>query len=243
MRVIVIPCYNEANRLLHDPFIEAIEKFDFHLLFVNDGSKDDTLQKLYKLVEERPGKMLVYDMPVNSGKAEAVRAGVARAMAWKEFDLIGYTDADLATPFVEMNRLSKLVSEQRSFVFGSRIVRLGSNIDRKWYRYIFGRVSATFASMTLGLPVYDTQCGAKMFRSELADVLFDKPFLSRWLFDVELFYRMMNKFGREKAIHMFYEVPLDIWIEMGESKLQMSDILKVPLELLRIRKHYRNASS
>ena len=135
-------------------------------------------------------------------------------------------------------RISKLFKEHQTFLFGSRIARLGSHIERLNSRWLFGRISASFAAMTLGLGVYDTQCGAKFFRPRLVPILFNKPFLSRWLFDVELFFRMMNHFGKKEAENQMIEIPLDVWIEMGDSKLTMMDILKVPFELLKIRRHY-----
>lgn len=238
-KLVVIPCYNEQSRLEAQPFLDGISSYGFHLLFVNDGSKDGTLLELNSIARKNPDFIRVLNLEKNQGKAEAVRAGMNEAVNWKSFDIVGYADADLATPFVELDRLVGLVNKEHSFVFGSRIVRLGSNIERNAFRYLFGRISATFASMTLGLPVYDTQCGAKFFESSLIPAIFNKPFLSRWLFDVELFFRMMNHFGKQQAIDKMYEVPLDCWIEMGESKLKFTDVLKVPLELLRIRNHYR----
>jgi len=236
--LLVIPCYNEASRLETDVFLKSINLFDFDLLLVNDGSKDDTLLKLQELENAKPENIKVLDMPQNGGKAEAVRAGMNAGVKWKKFDLVGYADADLATPFEELDRISKLFKDHQSFIFGSRIARLGSKIERLNSRWLFGRISASFAAMTLGLGVYDTQCGAKFFKSHLVPVLFNRPFLSRWLFDVELFFRMMNHFGKSEAESQMIEIPLDVWIEMGDSKLTMMDVLKVPFELLKIRRHY-----
>ena len=236
--LLVIPCYNEALRLEKEVFLKSVQTFGFDLLFVNDGSIDGTLLELQELEAANPENIKVLDMPQNVGKAEAVRAGMNAGSEWKKFDTVGYADADLATPFEELDRISKLFKEHQTFLFGSRIARLGSHIERLNSRWLFGRISASFAAMTLGLGVYDTQCGAKFFRSGLVPILFNKPFLSRWLFDVELFFRMMNHFGKKEAENQMTEIPLDVWIEMGDSKLTMMDILKVPFELLKIRRHY-----
>ncbi|MBD80034.1 MAG: glycosyl transferase family 2 [Crocinitomicaceae bacterium] len=238
--LIIIPCYNEGARLEKDIFIRSVEQYNFDLLLVNDGSKDDTIDRLNELAAAKPESIRVLDLPKNKGKAEAVREGMNAALKWKNFDIVGYADADLATPFAELDRISHLFKPHHSFLFGSRVLLLGHQIERLNSRWLFGRISAGFAALTLGLGVHDTQCGAKFFKSDLIPVLFDRPFLSRWLFDVELFFRMMNHFGKAEAVKQMIEIPLEIWIEMGDSKLTVMDILKVPFELLRIRWHYQS---
>jgi dolichyl-phosphate beta-glucosyltransferase len=104
-------------------------------------------------------------------------------------------------------------------------------------RHIMGRIFATCASAILGFEVYDSQCGAKLLRVEMAPVLFGDPFLTRWLFDLEMLVRLRNKVGMS-AIDITREVPLGRWEEVGGSKLGLSDMINVPLELLKIRAHY-----
>jgi hypothetical protein len=92
--------------------------------------------------------------------------------------------------------------------------------------------------MTLKMPVYDTQCGAKLVRRELAEIIFREKFISRWLFDVELIARIVAKFGHFKAIGCIYEFPLNIWTDEGKSKVKISDFLRAPYELILIRHKY-----
>ena len=125
-------------------------------------------------------------------------------------------------------------------VCGSRILRLGASIHRSFFRHYFGRVFATVASNILNIPVYDTQCGAKLFRAEHAELIFSEHFLSRWFFDVELFARSIELMGRQKTVHSIYEVPLSQWHDQGVSKVSWGSMIRTPIELLRIYYHYRN---
>lgn len=90
----------------------------------------------------------------------------------------------------------------------------------------------------LDLPVYDTQCGAKLFRAEALDTVVQEPFASRWIFDVELILRMK----RRGFVHL-YEHPLSAWTEVPGSKMKPLDIARVPRELLKIHLHYRSSVS
>lgn len=180
-------------------------------------------------------------MPKNSGKAEAVRTGILKAAKETNADYIGFWDADMSTPLQEINWFIEFSGGNlhHDIVMGSRISRLGSNIDRKMMRHYLGRVFATFTSVILKLKVYDTQCGAKLFKREIADSLFNNPFRSAWFFDVELLARFIKIYGHSKTYEKVLEVPLTQWEEVKGSKLKALDFLKVPFELLKIKRHYK----
>ena len=180
------------------------------------------------------------DLPQNRGKAEAVRLGFLKALE-KNPQTIGFWDADLATPLEEAPEFYRLFESRPKLlcVMGSRILRMGGRINRHLYRHIIGRVFATFASNALGLPVYDTQCGAKIFKASIVSEVFKQPFLSYWIFDVELIYRIKKISNYSHYNDNFYEYPLSIWNDEAGSKLKMFDFLKAPFELLKIWWHYR----
>lgn len=211
------------------------------LCFVDDGSADRTLTVVEELRDQRPDRIHVVAVPANGGKAAAVRAGVRQMHDARVAPILGYWDADLSTPLDEIERLLAVLDAHPNcqIALGSRVKRLGSQIDRRFARHVFGRAFATAASSLLGFSTYDSQCGAKLFRTAVVPVLFQEPFVTRWLFDLELLARLRNHLGGlpdDVAI----EVPLERWVEVGGSKLKASDMIRVPRELLKIRRAYNS---
>lgn len=237
---IVIPCYNEAERLDKAAFLSYLcEHGDVRFLFVNDGSRDNTLEMLSAFSAEHP-QVHFLDVQPNVGKAEAVRRGVLHAVEHFQPDYVGFWDADLATPLYEIDSLlAKVRSDSFDIVTGLRLMRLGAKVSRKSLRHYLGRVFATAASVELKLPVYDTQCGAKIFVKDVVDGLFRQPFVTKWLFDVELFARYVQLRGRENAKTRICEYPLQEWTDVGNSRLKLSDFITAPYELLKIKRMYK----
>ncbi len=240
MIVIVIPCFNEAQRLDPRLFVSFLtDNSELFFLFVDDGSTDDTAEKLEQISEQTSSQSEVLKIAENRGKAEAVRRGVLKALK-KKPSHIGYWDGDLATPLSEIPLFVDYGSDtNKKMIFGSRIQRLGADIHRHWYRHYPGRIIAVWINLILKLPIHDTQCGAKLIEKELAGQIFTEPFTSTWLFDVELFARIIALFGRDKAAQMIYEIPLQRWTDVGESKISPGYLPKIPVELLKIYWKYR----
>jgi len=241
---LVIPCYNEAYMLpqLRENYLSFLDdSTDVILCFVNDGSKDNTLNILEDLKKSAPNKIEILSYNDNQGKAEAVLRGMVHCNEKFEHNYIGYLDADLATSLSEAMRVKNILvnNPELSFVFGSRIAKLGSTIERSYFRFFVGRIIATIISKILALPVYDTQCGCKVFRKETSQKLFVEPFISKWLFDVELFFRMYQAYGKQEAIKKMKEIPLDAWIDPGDSKVSFTYFFKLWFDLRRINKEYK----
>lgn len=241
MIVIVIPCFNEAHRLEPDPFVSFLADSEgLFFLFVNDGSTDHTAEKLEEISGQSGSASTVLNLPDNRGKAEAVREGVLWALN-TQANHIGFWDGDLATPLTEIPQfITKSMDSSKKMIFGSRIQRVGAVIHRHWYRHYPGRLIALGINSILRLPVHDTQCGAKLFEAGLARQIFADPFVSSWLFDVELFARIIALHGRPQTLKIIYEVPLQRWTDVGDSKIPMSYLPKIPVELLKISWKYRN---
>lgn len=236
---IIIPCYNEEKRLPVKEFLSFAEDNDDVLfLFVNDGSRDKTSVILEELSSRNESFSAIH-LKENQGKAEAVRQGILHALEHFDADCLGYWDADLATPLPEIkNFVDYLSSARYQMVIGCRLMRLGAKIKRKALRHYLGRIFATAASMALQLQVYDTQCGAKLFKADIALSLFENPFISRLLFDVELLARYVRIYGLEKAAHDIYEYPLSSWEDVDGSSIKVKDFFEAPMELWKIKRTY-----
>ena len=157
--------------------------------------------------------------------------------------MVGYLDADLSTRPGEFLRLAdELERTQAQAVLGSRVSLLGTNIARRAFRHYTGRIFATIASLTLGVPVYDTQCGAKVFRASPAlERALSEPFHSRWAFDVELLGRLIiinQQAGRLPADGIL-EVPLRTWTDVGGSTLTLWGMLRAGVDLALVHRHLR----
>ncbi|MDR0766061.1 MAG: glycosyltransferase [Odoribacteraceae bacterium] len=234
---IIVPCYNEAKRLDAGTFLSFTRReADIDVCFVDDGSTDGTPDLLRLLADQSPGRVHFLRLERNSGKAEAVRAGILHVAG--DYDAVGFMDADLATSLEEMLRLAGIREREGSpAVIGSRVRRLGVQIDRTAFRHYSGRFFATVVSLLFRLNAYDTQCGAKIFDARVAREIFRAPFLSKWLFDVELLLRLRRLPG--EPLRHVQEIPLHAWHERPGSKIKPSYLFRVPLELYKIWREYR----
>ncbi|MGA2449238.1 MAG: glycosyltransferase [Polyangiaceae bacterium] len=241
--VLVVPCYNEQDRLDVREFQTAqLRHARIEFVFVDDGSRDATREVIERIREGRPSDVRVVAYGNNQGKAEAVRLGTLEALKTGP-DAVGYWDADLATPLSELEGFAQILETKPGVdvVMGSRVQLMGRDIRRRAWRHYAGRVFATAASVTIGLPVYDTQCGAKLFRvTERLSKVFERPFVSRWIFDVEILARFiaLDPRGASGVSEAIVEYPLDRWMDVRGSKLKTVDFLRAASELGLIRRTY-----
>lgn len=241
---VIVPCYNEEKRLRQDVFIAFVNDYPgIDLWLVNDGSTDNTLSVLEGMQSACPGNMKVFALPKNVGKAEAIRQGILKSGASGNYFYTGFIDADLSAPLAEIPHLYSHLEAMPEMLMasGCRVKIVGKTIERSAFRHYVSRMFVTYYSMLLKLPNYDTQCGLKLFNMNFALKLFEKPFVSRWMFDVELFLRAKFELGAMLYSKRIHEIPLNEWREVGGSKLKWTDFLKAPLEILKIRKHYKEA--
>ena len=229
---LIVPCYNESNRLNLDAFLDFfVQHPNGFCLFVNDGSTDNTKEIIEAFVQDK-NNFSSLSLDQNLGKGEAVRYGFNWAIQ-KSFPIVAFWDADLSTPLIELIRMINHINEGRYlWIFGSRIKTLDKNIQRKIHRHYIGRFFATFISIFLKIPLYDSQCGAKCFyvTPELKSIL-KNPFITRWLFDVELILRMQNHM---KIKDYIYEMPLNEWTETPGGKITLIDGFVVLLQIIKL---------
>lgn len=239
---LIVPCCNEAKRLPYNEIGDFIvNNPHIRFCFVNDGSTDRTLRILNDLQKRYPLAVSVISLSKNNGKAEAVRQGILYCAASKPPPYLGYWDADMATPLSECHDFLRILERNSKIhaIIGSRMPRLGATISRKRFRNIVGRVIANLISIYLGFDLYDSQCGAKIFRTGLAEKLFFEPFCSCWLFDVELFKRLTISFSQNYPQKHILEFPLYEWHDVEGSKLKFYHAGHIFWELSKIAFTYR----
>ncbi len=237
---IVVPCFNEAARLDVERLLTLLDRPRLDLHLVDDGSTDATAALLERARSADPRRVHIHTLDINHGKAEAVRRGLLAACA-AGHELVGYLDADLATPPADLLALvdAAVADPALVAVLAARVGLLGHRIDRTRRRHYLGRLFATASSVLLHLPVYDTQCGAKVFRVGPAlSTAIAEPFASRWAFDVEL----LGRLGKGRAgvapvpPSALLEVPVWQWHDVANSRLDIVTSLRTAAELLTIRR-------
>ena len=237
---LVVPCYNEAARLDPQEFLRfAATHPTVRLLMIDDGSVDATPEILGRMCTAAPQSVEALRKPSRSGKAEAVRTGILAGIEGRAA-LVGFLDADLATPLRAIDDFLAVLRGRPAleFVLGSRVKLLGRDVTRKTTRHYLGRVFATAVSQALDLPVYDTQCGAKVLRVNRGTAsLFREPFRSPWIFDVELIARYLRlpvAPGEPSRRDRLYELVVPAWHDIAGSKLRGSDFARAAVDLASI---------
>lgn len=238
---LVVPCFNEAARIDRQALLNAIGRYEWlDLVLVDDGSTDATGTVLSELQALAPSRINIVSLGANVGKAEAVRLGLQNAMGRAPF--CGFWDADLSAPLDELVALRGVFAQLPSieWVWGIRLRALGRRVNRRPLRHYLGRVFATATSLLLGIDCYDTQCGAKLFRSsEWLRAILAEPFASRWIFDVEMLTRLhglQQASGATDLSTVVYEQPLAEWTHCAGSKVRGGDFMKAISDLFVVRR-------
>jgi glycosyltransferase involved in cell wall biosynthesis len=231
--VLIIPVYNEELRFNETYFDSIIRNENVGLIFVNDGSKDRTRVILGEYQSKNTSRVKLINLDKNQGKATAIRLGMLEAKT-QNWEWIGFLDADGAFPVEVVEKaligLTQTSGEIQSLWF-SRVKLAGSRIERNWIRHFLGRVIVTLITSGLSNCPYDTQAGFKVFRRNLSmSELWEAPFRTRWLFDVEIFLRL-------KELHLsnyIKEIPVEAWEDKAGSKLGYKTFFRIIIEMTSI---------
>ncbi len=243
---LIIPCYNEEKRLNFSAIEDHINSYgQVDILFVNDGSRDKT----WEMIEEFRTKsqlqlerVMSLNLTSNVGKNEAIRKGFQLIVSKEKYKYTGYWDADLAAPLSELPEMLELISSSSDIaaVLGTRVKLAGRDIRRKALRHYLGRIFATCVDIVFKLGVYDTQCGAKIFTTDIIRGVVEEPFYTHWIFDVELLLRIKH-LEDGKLPHKLYEKPLNFWADVKGSKVSIWDYFKSFFDFLTLIKNYHKA--
>jgi len=183
---VVIPAYNEGERI-EKTLRELVHYLElnfprFEIIVSDDGSSDDTVEKIKRIAETNRQIVLLSHFP-NRGKGFAVRQGMLRAA----HDAVLFTDADLSTPVEEIEIASAEIARGFSVVIASRrhpesVIARRQNLAREFT----GRTFNALVRLLVGMPYRDTQCGFKCFTRSAAKEIFGRARIDRFSFDVEI---------------------------------------------------------
>jgi len=220
---IIVPMYNEEKRF--SSFLPRLTSYleknlaDYELILVNDGSRDKTLHLMNGF--RCKGKVIEsYD--VNRGKGYAVRKGVLAAKG----KYILFIDADGSIPPEEIPRMLAKLREFDVVVGDREAAR--SCVRRSFMRSITSCLFNNYSRFLFDTGVKDHLCGFKGFNRKAARILFQDLKSHRWIFDVELLYKI-----RKQKLSL-YRLPIR-WEHKGDSKMKLTDPFKIFLDLAVLR--------
>ena len=223
---LVVPCYNESTRV--DNIVKILEYLrgldkPWELIVVDDGSTDDTLDKLKSLKKKLDFRLISYKN--NRGKGYAVKTGMLAATG--EFRL--FMDVDLSTPINEIETFSQFVG-QYDVIIGTRKTK-GAKVlvHQPILREYLGVVFTLLSQLILNTWVSDFTCGFKCFSRGAAQRIFGNTRIFRWGFDSEALF-LARKYG-----FSIKELPVT-WKNDERTRVHFpNDIISSLSELLAIR--------
>jgi glycosyltransferase involved in cell wall biosynthesis len=232
LMTIVIPAYNEANRLPQTltrvvDFVNARSE-PLDVIVVNNNSRDDT-GKIAQDFADAHAFLTVLDQPIQ-GKGAAVRKGILNATGQYSF----ICDADLAMPIEELPRFfPATLGQSYDLAIGSREVAGSQRYNEPAYRHVMGR-AFNFVVRTLAVPgIQDTQCGFKAFRREAGQAIFREQKINGFAFDVEVL-ALARLWG-----YKILEIGIPWYYGEGGSVHPLRDSWRMFREVVRIRRNIR----
>jgi len=188
---IIVPVYNEANRLGNlnhiIRFLKSLPE-TWELIVVNDGSTDNTLDLVKAIQDRHPLQVVNY--PQNQGKGYAIKQGMLVAKGRYRL----FLDCDLSTPIEEINKIRPHLTNY-NVVIGTRKTK-GAKVlvHQPWLRENLGKGFTLLSRIMLNVDVSDFTCGFKCFSADAAQKIFTRSRIYRWGFDSEILY-LSSKFG------------------------------------------------
>ncbi len=226
---IVIPAYNEELRI--GKTIKAVKDYlflkgiNFEFIFVNDGSRDKTVDIIRKSLEGfREYKILSHEK--NRGKGAAIKTGMLSASG----DWILFMDSDLSTPIEELEKFIPFFSSSYTVIIGTRKAK-GAMVEvrQNFFRENMGKVFTFLSNLILGTNYSDFTCGFKCFRKDASFKIFSSQKIENWSYDSEILF-LAKKYGFQ-----IIEIPVR-WINDPNTKVRLiKDTIGSFMGLLRIR--------
>ena len=240
---LVVPVYNESNRiniLVYEKFVENNDSVK--IIFVNDASTDNTLQILTTLKNNYPLQVEVLTNTTNMGKGEAIRKGMIHALLKSNSPHLGFIDADLSVPLHDLIRFSKALEASKACAaLGVRDLSDTYHVKRTFSRKYLSYLFRYYVQIVFQFNITDTQCGAKIFKREIVEILYRNPFETRWLSDVELLLRLKKYSIANQLSFSDQLIPLAVtyYEDKTGSKFIFFEFLRTTIDLIKLSLRYR----
>ena len=236
-RVVIVPCFNEENRIAATNFVTLSNQFRCKIIFVDDGSTDRTVRKILDLPLDSESSTLL-KLPKNLGKANAILVGIQLALE-NDFSYIGLYDADGAIHPNDLGNAFDLMEQfsDISVVSGARVLLAGTEVTRKTHRRWIGRVVATLVSLILEIQIYDPQSPCKVYRAQSLKNLPTLQIGTRWFVDAEILSQLSRTMS--SGSKWLLEFPVTNWRDVEGSNLSPR-ALWVVLHDLWVLKRFKN---
>ena len=233
--LILIPAYNEESRI--EPVLREYADFfgknyegKFQIVVVLNGCRDNTLGVVQKVAAEFPA-VSALEFKEAIGKGGALIEGLKLAM---HADLIGYVDADGATPPHSIFDLTKYIA-RADCVIGSRWLPDSIlNQEQTTLRKFFSRCFHFIVEVLFWMRIKDTQCPCKLMKREVVERIHSNLRIADLAFDVNLLVAL------KRAGFKILEVPIE-WTDKIGSKVTSSlfrSSLTMFLSVVRVRLIY-----
>lgn len=226
---IVIPAYNEENRLsltLEKVYAYLKDKpYEYEVIVVDDGSADATRDIALQSTLQRSGKLAIFRNEGNKGKGFSVKRGILASRG----EYVLFSDADLSTPIEEFDKLYSYVGEGFDVIIGSRSAS-GSDIKvhQPWHREKMGKIFNMFIKLFLFKEFRDTQCGFKLFKGDVAHRIAEQLRIDGFCFDVEMLYVAKLRNYNIKEIGVVWNNSAQSTVTIMRSSLNMFfDLFKI----------------
>ena len=232
---VIIPAYNEAQRIT--PTLQRINNYlescslSSEMLVVLDGPTDNTLEVVREIADEVPNLKIV-ERTDHRGKGYTVKQGMLRAVGQVRL----FCDADNSTDIAHFDRMKPLFDKGYDLVIASRnskdVPNAKQAVSQAWYKRIIGQVGNRIIQSVAVPGIWDTQCGFKAFRAEVAERIFSQTTIEGWAFDIEVL-----------ALARAHNYKIGIipahWVNDPKSHVRSFDYLRVLGDTFRVRAKFR----
>jgi dolichyl-phosphate beta-glucosyltransferase len=239
---LIVPLYNESRRINIKEYEAFLSKNEHvKIIFVNDASVDNTLEILRTIQPLYHRQVEILSNLSNLGKGEAIRKGIIHVLETSLATQVAFMDADLSIPISDLIKFSNtLEASDASAVIGVRDLSDINHIKRTFSRKYLSYLFRYYVRMVFRLKIIDTQCGAKIFKREMAQRLFLQPFQTRWLSDLELLLRLQD-YCYSKSLDFSAQlipIPVTYYEDKTGSKFNFFERLRTSYDLVRLSMQY-----